>query len=220
MKQTDLALLVFIARKAGLHGTYNSSTSEIAKQTSLSQQSVSRKLLQLEKKGLIERKAQVSGVTVSLTHSGTEELKQHYTELSMLFSQKAKKDFSLSGKVVSGIGEGKYYLSFLQYREQFRQKLGFLPYLGTLNLEVEEEKIRDFLSTLTPIHVLGFETKERTFGGLTCYKVMLNNNIPVSLIVPDRTVHPKNQIEIVAKDFLRKKIGLKDGAIVRVSRGE
>ena len=55
MKQTDFFLLLLIAKKAGLNNQFHSSTSEIAKQSNLSQQSVSRKLILLEKNGLLKR---------------------------------------------------------------------------------------------------------------------------------------------------------------------
>lgn len=193
MKQADLPMLVFIAKKAGLHGYHKGSTSEIAKQVGISQQSVSRKLLQLEKEGLIQRKANVSGIEVSLTRSGIEKLKTHHNEISELFLAKKAKEIILEGKVVSGLGEGKYYLSISQYAEQFRKKFSFNPYPGTLNLEADAQKAKEFLSTLSPIYLQGFETKQRTFGGINCYKVRLNSKLNALLVVPERTVHKENR---------------------------
>ena len=216
MKDNDFSMLLFIAKKAGLNAKLNSSTSEMAKQLGISQQSVSRKLLELEKNGMIERQAGVSGITVSLSPKGKNALKEHLIELEQVFSQKKSKKLFLDGKVTTGLGEGKYYLSFPQYTKQFEEKFSFLPYPGTLNIKVDEAKAEAFISSLAPHYIHGFETKERTFGGLTAYRVRINNSVFGCIVVPDRTHHSKKELEIVSSPFLRKKFSLEDGDKISV----
>ena len=43
------------------------------------------------------------------------------------------------GEVSSGLGEGRYYISRKSYIIQFQEKLGFIPFLGTLNIRVSQE---------------------------------------------------------------------------------
>jgi riboflavin kinase len=42
----------------------------------------------------------------------------------------------LRGRVVSGLGEGQHYISRQGYLKQFREKLGFEPFPGTLNIKL------------------------------------------------------------------------------------
>jgi len=131
-----------------------------------------------------------------------------------------KKTSCLKGEVVTGLGEGKYYLSFSQYSNQFKKKFNFVPYPGTLNLIVSLEDLESFLTPLTPNYIRGFQNKERSFGGLTAYEIKINDVTKGALIIPDRTTHEKNQVEIVSTPFLRKKFSLKDGSIVTVCGGK
>jgi len=217
----DFSFLFHLGKRTGLAGKYSSSTGEIAREAGLSQQSVSRKLVQLEKKGLIERNASVKGVTISLSDSGVKVLRGHYLEVEKIFSAgKPKRVHSLAGRVVSGLGEGKYYLSLAQYVEQIEERLGFTPYAGTLNIKVDVPRLESFLSALTPVYVHGFETKERTFGGLTGYGIKVNDRIDGALVIPDRTSHERDVVEIIAAPYLRKKLGLADGSKINVSHSE
>lgn len=45
----------------------------------------------------------------------------------------------IEGEVVSGLGEGRYFLSLPPYKEIFKKILGFEPYEGTLNLKLDRE---------------------------------------------------------------------------------
>ena len=42
-------------------------------------------------------------------------------------------------KIVSGMGEGAYYMSLKGYRNQFIEKLGYEPYPGTLNVKLVDQ---------------------------------------------------------------------------------
>ena len=44
----------------------------------------------------------------------------------------------MRGRVVGGLGQGQYYISRKGYRHQFIQKLGFVPFPGTLNIKLDE----------------------------------------------------------------------------------
>ena len=68
------------------------------------------------------------------------------------------------------MGEGKYYTEQKGYVEQFKEKLGFIPYPGTLNVEieyVERNKLR-LLKNYGGIIIDDFKTKNRTFGKVLC----------------------------------------------------
>lgn len=216
MKEENFGLALLLAKKAGLHGKTFMSTSELALLTGFSQQSISRKLRELEEEKIIVRNVSNSGIEVSFSEQGRKELESFYLELRELFS---KKKFFLKGKVVDGLGEGTYYTQIPQYKKQFLDLFGFEIFPGTLNLIVDPAERNVFTST-DPIKVEGFKSKERTFGGINCWKCILNKKEKCVAIIPHRTNHPDNVLEIVAPISLRKKLSLKTGSIIEVQRDE
>lgn len=204
-------LLLYLAQKAGLHSSLDTSTSIIAKDLNVSQQTISRKLRDFENKEWIKRNVSISGITISLADKGRDELKDHYTQLNALFNN--KKD--LKGKVFSGLGEGKFYVSVDGYKKEFEKVLGSAPYKGTLNIRVRKSSLQDFLAAKECIRIKGFKTKQRTYGGLDCYKIKINNT-EGAVIIPDRTNHNPETAEIIAPLYLRGKYKLNDGDEVKL----
>ncbi len=215
MKEENFGLALLISKRAGLHGKALVSTSELAGITGFSQQSISRKLRALETEGMISRKASTSGVEVSLTQKGRKELEAFYLELGEVFS--GPKKASLKGRLVDGLGEGAYYTTLPGYKGQFRLLLGSDIFPGTLNLEVNPDE-RALFTAKTPLIINGFKTKERTFGGIDCWQCSVNGKAGALAILPHRTNHPQNIIEIVADYSIRKKFGLKNGSSVELTR--
>ncbi len=48
---------------------------------------------------------------------------------------------TVTGKIVSGEKKGAFFTQLDWVQSQCQEKLGFKPFPGTLNLEIEEEKI-------------------------------------------------------------------------------
>ncbi|MBU2100196.1 CTP-dependent riboflavin kinase [Candidatus Micrarchaeota archaeon] len=213
--EKDFPLLLFIAGKAGLNNSFTASTSEIASELNISQQSVSRKLSLLAKNGFIQRKVLASGNIISLTEKGIKLLEKRKSELERIFS--GKKDFALKGKVQSGLKEGKYYIGLSGYQTQFRKFFGKKVFAGTLNLKVNEFELKDFLQQKKKFFIQGFSDNKRSFGPAFLFKVKLNNSVDAAIIIPERTNHPEDIIEIISPFFLRKKLKLKDNDEVKVS---
>ena len=140
VKESDFFLLLFLAEKTQLIKSIKLSTLEIASALEISQQSASRKLRNLETKLFIERNPTTSGIEISVTKKGKAVLKTHFNSLRKLFDL-GDETKQISGKVVSGFGEGKYYLSFKEYTSQISSKLGFLSFKGTLNFSIDEDSL-------------------------------------------------------------------------------
>ncbi|MFH1586890.1 MAG: DUF120 domain-containing protein [Candidatus Diapherotrites archaeon] len=217
MKENNLPLLLLLAKRAGIFESSVLSTAEIASALSLSQQSASRKLRDLEKEGLIERSATPQGTKVRLTLEGRNELKKMRNDLNDLFSKKRGK--KLVGKVESGIGEGRYYVSMPGYMKQFTEKIGIKIYPGTLNLKIDEIKLKKFIEGENSIKLEPFSTSVRSFGGIEAFPVRINKTVKGAMIFPERTTHPSDIAEIIAPYYLRKKLSLKDGSKVELSFG-
>ncbi|MCH7902189.1 CTP-dependent riboflavin kinase [archaeon] len=212
MKEENFGLTMLLAKKAGLFGKVFVSTSSLAVLTGFSQQSISRKLRELENEKVISRKVSNSGIEISFTENGRKELESFYFELRELFS---RKKFSLKAKVVEGLGEGTYYTSIPQYKKQFSEKFGFDLFPGTLNLEVDPSE-RNVFTSSEPVKVNGFETKSRTFGGIDCWPCFINKKVKAIAIIPHRTNHPDNVLELIAPFSLRKKLNLKSNSFIEV----
>ena len=119
----------------------------------------------------------------------------------------------VKGYIVSGTGKGSIFINMKQYRSQFREKLGFDPEYGTLNIQVEPQ-VLDALARLPHIEVDGFEMADQTFGKVKCWPSILEGDL-VAVIIPDKTEHT-NIIEIIAPYHLRQRWKLKDGREVSI----
>jgi riboflavin kinase len=111
------------------------------------------------------------------------------------------------GTVTAGLGEGQYYISREGYRVQFLQKLGFVPFPGTLNIKLDEPFV---FNALRVIRIGGFRDEERTFGDCCCYKIRVER-IEAAIVRPERSSYPANLVEIIAPVNLREALGLANG---------
>ncbi|MBI5635981.1 CTP-dependent riboflavin kinase [Candidatus Micrarchaeota archaeon] len=207
MEGERLPALLAIA-KASKGGECFCSTMQLSVLMRVSQQSASRKLIELEKEGLALRKPTGRGVKIILTASGRRVLEQAFFDLKKILDQSPAR--KLEGVVCSGLGEGKYYMSQDGYKKQFKEKLGLSIFEGTLNLRSDALEVKEFLFGLRKIRVDGFHTPARTFGAVNAFKATLNGE-KIAVIVPDRTKHDEGLVEVIAESDLRKKLGLKDG---------
>ena len=114
---------------------------------------------------------------------------------------------TLRGSLVSGLGEGQHYVSREGYLKQFREKLGFEPFPGTLNIMLD----RPFDSTRSrAIKIEGFTDEGGTFGKCICYRVKVMG-IEAAIVRPERSSYPPDLVEIIAPIRLRSSLGLSDG---------
>lgn len=206
-------ILMYIAGKKGMFGQLESSTAVMARELKISQQSVSRKLRDMEAKGLIKREVRPDGISIAIAEKGRDLLKQNFDSLSRIFSSRD----SVSGTAKSGIGEGAYYVSLAGYQSQFAKKLGFKAFNGTLNLQIDRKEANEFLADQEEINIAGFSTKLRTFGQLKCFKVKVNN-VDAAIVIPERARHSEDIIEIVAPVCLRDKLRLKESSKVTITK--
>lgn len=218
-KTHDLEMLKHIAVLAGISGHASTSTSKVAKALGISQQSASRRIRVLSAAGYLLAATTPRGIDVELTEHGRSAMKKQLAELKSIFAagHGTWPERKLTGVVESGLGEGRYYVTQPNYNKRFQAFLGSAVYPGTLNLRVQEPELQKFISNLKQHTVAGFTTAERTFGSLRCYAVKVNRKVPAALILPERSTHPAGTAELVAKTYLREKLGLRDGDPVAVT---
>ncbi len=195
------------------------STEHLAEKIGSSQQTASRHLIKLENMGWIKRTITPEGCLTKITNEGVSELKKLYSELRLIFESVYPPSITLEGVLFSGIGEGAYYVTKEGYRKQFIEKLGFDPYPGTLNIKLTTDydlKSLSELETYPAIELEGFEDESRTFGAVKCYPATINNKVKGAVIYALRSHYGSSVLEIVAPNFLRRSLKLKDGNKVKV----
>jgi riboflavin kinase len=208
-----------LAEMGASRRTVKVSTEYLAERIGLSQQSASRHLIQLEKKGWIKRTITPEGCLIRITESGVDELKKLYSSLQAVFEAAYPLSVTLEGVLFTGLGEGAYYITRNGYRKQFIEKLGFDPYPGTLNLKLTtnyDVKTRDELESYPAIEIEGFKNETRTFGPVKCYPAIINNKVKGAVVAALRSHYDASVIEVIAPCYLRGKLKIRDGHKVKV----
>lgn len=127
------------------------------------------------------------------------------------------KKCELIGKIVSGVKEAAFFTQLDWVQEQCQEKLGFRPFPGTLNLEIEE-------SHLPALEELQKEEGEQlipadpNFCTARVLPVSLGNETG-AIIIPaeDVQVHGKKIVEIIAPRRLKDALNLNDGDSITVT---
>ena len=219
LKIQHILTLTYLLSKGAKHNFVPITSSSLGKRIKKSQQAASKHLLELEKDGFIERIMTGRNFSIKITTKG-------YSEVAKLFTTlRASLDsfpsyVELQGTVVSGMGEGAYYMSLKGYTKQFKNKIGYVPFPGTLNISLIKneyiESIHQF-DALEGILIKGFSDEKRTYGWVRCFKAKLNKSIDCELIRLERTLHDKKIIELISKINLRKAAKLSDESIVTIT---
>jgi riboflavin kinase len=197
-------------------------TKELGKSIGRSQQAASKHLLDLENDGYVHRVRKGEGFRIKVTEKGYEELSRLFLALkASLDSPPTQLEFH--GVIVSGMGEGAYYMSLPGYTKQFADKLGFEPYPGTLNVKLSEQVYVDAkrqLDTYPSIFIDGFSDGKRTYGWVKCYPAVINDAVNGALLILERTHHDDSVIEVIApakiKDVMKMDYGDKIKVVVSV----
>jgi riboflavin kinase len=210
----DILSLKKLALLGAHQKTLELSSVEFATHIDSSQQTAARKLKGLEDEKLISRKILPHGQLISITKYGFDLLQKEFNEYNKIFSG-IESINNLSGKLITGLGEGQYYIALDGYRTQFIEKLGFDPYPGTLNVRLDSKSIDIRKKITQSIKISGFTDQNRTFGKCSCFMIMISG-IEGAVITPERTHYPEDIIEIISPVNLRKHLDLKDGNIINV----
>jgi riboflavin kinase len=218
LKIQHLLTLTQLLSKGAKHNFIPITTSSLGKSIHKSQQAASKHLLELEQDGFIERILRGRNVSVKITQKGYSEMVKLSSVLRTSL-ESAPSYVELKGTLVSGMGEGAYYMSLKGYTRQFKEKLGYIPFPGTLNVKLASkehiEAVAQFYN-LDCILINGFSDEKRTYGWVKCFNAKLNNAISCELIILERTHHDSSVIELISKINIRKTAKLKDGSSLTI----
>ena len=214
MKPYHVETLKAIALVGGTKEYVNLSSRELGKLIGVSQQSASQRILELVRDGLVGRDLATRRQRIKLTGKGLDILRKEYADYQRIFE--IRETVTIGGAVSSGLGEGAFYMRQKGYKDQFRKKLWFEPYEGTLNLKITGPDLAklEVLRETPGIEISGFDAAGRTFGGAKCFLATMGH-VDCAIILPHRS-HHSDVLEVISKHYLRGALGLKDGDTVEL----
>jgi riboflavin kinase len=219
LKIQHILTLTYLLSKGAKHNFVTTTTSLLGKSIKKSQQAASKHLLELENSNFIERIISGRKISVKITPKGYSEMVKLSQALQKSLTSSSS-NVLLKGTLVSGMGEGAYYMSLKGYTKQFKSKIGYVPFPGTFNVKLGKkeytEAIRQF-EGMEGIHIDGYSDGKRTYGWVKCFKAKLNSSFDCELIRLERTHHDTSTIELISKNNLRKTAKLSDGSKITIT---
>jgi len=121
----------------------------------------------------------------------------------------------LCGVVFSDLGQAKAFMSLEWVKSALEEKLGFLPYPGTLNLRLETEQDRgqwrDFLKTAKGIAV---PPPSASLCSARLYPIEIESarrTLRAAVVVPGIGGYPEDKLEVGAPVQIKDALGVQDG---------
>ncbi len=198
-----------IALLGGLRDSITVSSRELGEALEMSQQSASKRILELLEERYIERDVGARKQQIRITPKGAELLKKEYMEYRKIFENTDK--MVIRGEVAQGMGEGGYYICQPGYSNQIKELLGFTPFEGTFNVNIIPEDVGkiDVIRKNKGILINGFVSEGRTFGNVIAYRAKIKN-LDCAIVVPERS-HYRETLEIICQYHIRRTLSLDDG---------
>jgi len=137
-----LLILIHLLTLGAIEIHVEVTSGQLSKVINKSQQTTSKILIELEKESFIERVKNNKKFKIKVTNQGHDVIKELQSMIESALDN-SKKRITFKGKIVSGMGEGAYYMSLEGYKKQFKEKLGYEPFPGTLNLKLEDKIYTD-----------------------------------------------------------------------------
>lgn len=207
-------VLVSLVEFGGLHGYVKISGSSLGSLLGISQQAASIRLARAHEAGFIEKRTTTMGYEYTISKKAREQVERFIKTYTSPFLDGEK----VRATVVSGVGEGKFFLELLGYRRQIEKIYGFKPYPGTLNLRADRNALELFKRYPAKI-VNGFRAGGKVFGLVLSYGARVHHGkdwIECVAIFPEITRYGDEMIECIAPFSIRKKLNLRDADTVYV----
>ena len=117
----------------------------------------------------------------------------------------------LRGKILSGVQKAAQFTQLDWVREQCMEKLGFIPFPGTVNLEITEEDIST-LKALRKEEGIRLIPPDPQFCESKAFPITMGH-IQGALIIPEENVrvHGRAVIEIMAPVKVKDALGVDEG---------
>ena len=118
------------------------------------------------------------------------------------------------GTVFSGTGEGRKFIDLPWVKQQIKEKLGFTPYSGTLNIRLSKDSVKQKKLLESAKRMEINPEKGYCTGLLIKAKI---GSLECAIVVPQVPNYPSDVIEIIAPVYLRERLSIADGSEVAVT---
>jgi riboflavin kinase len=116
---------------------------------------------------------------------------------------------SLDGVVTSGLGQGAYFMSLAWVQDGVRRLIGFTPYPGTLNVQLDTEMVAVWRA-IRDGHSIVLAPPPSEPCGARLVPVVVAPDVEAAVIVPDVTRYGEDLLELIAAVHVRSRLGLHD----------
>ena len=122
-----------------------------------------------------------------------------------------KDKLTVTGIIARGEGKGAFFTQLDWVQDQCREKLGFIPFPGTLNLAIEEKKV-PLISALCQKYGPRLDPPDANFCIAHVYPASIMG-VTGAIVAPadDVRVHAANIIELIAPASLKDALDVDDG---------
>jgi len=218
LKIQHIITLTQLLSKGARYNFVQLTSTSLGKSVQKSQQTASKYLMELENGGFIERFMKGRRVFVRITNKGYAELVKLHSLLGSSLGT-FPSSIELKGEIISGMGEGAYYMSLKGYTKQFKSKIGYVPFPGTLNVKLYQKEYVEAIQQLDDLDgqkINSFSDGKRTYGWVKCFTAKLNRTVNCQLIRLERTHYDNSIIELISKNSICKTANLKLGSKVSI----
>jgi CTP-dependent riboflavin kinase len=122
---------------------------------------------------------------------------------------------TLEGRLCRGLGEGAVFTALDWVEHQFRAKLGFRAYPGTLNLHLAGSAWDTARAAMRAAPGIAIDPPPG-FCAAKCFAVLIAERIAGAAILPDMPDYPGDKLEIVAPVAVRQELRLNEGDRVKL----
>ena len=126
----------------------------------------------------------------------------------------------IKGTVFSGLGQGGFFSQLDWVKQQCQDKLGFVPFPGTLNLKVDQESL-DVVKKLKAREAINIVPPSPDFCQAKTFPISISG-IEAAIVIPEaehftKDVHSWDVIEVIAPVNIKKALSIKDGDQVTIT---
>lgn len=119
----------------------------------------------------------------------------------------------VKGKVISGKGEAGKYVQLPWVQKQVRDKVGFTPQDGTLNVMLsDKDEISQELRSSAYVEI----TPLKGFCSGKLFKAEIGE-VKCAVLIPQTPNYPQNILEVIAPKNLKDELHIRDGNTIELT---
>jgi len=127
---------------------------------------------------------------------------------------------TLTGHLVTGLGEAATFTRIDWARDQFVTKLGIDPFPGTVNLTLDDAVEIAKWARIRALPGIALISPRTAWCNARCYPVRIGKDIPGAIVFPEVADYPAAKVEVIAAVGVRAALGVVDGDPVTLEIGE